>query len=54
MGDKNLQVDKFFHQKICEAQAQGGYISIEYLLKCKKLMGMTKSILTIIEAITVS
>ncbi len=51
MSDANLRVDKFFHAKIDESQCNGGYISVGYLLKCKRIGTLTKSVPTLLVAI---
>jgi hypothetical protein len=54
MSDANLRVDKFFHKKIDVSQCNEGYISVVYLLKCKRIATLTKSVPTILAAIAKS
>lgn len=49
MSDSNLAQDKFFNEKI--RGASEGYISMEYLMKCQKLMKQTTSVQQMVAAI---
>lgn len=52
MSDANLVQDKFFNEKI--SGASEGYISMEYLMKCRKLMEQTHSVCQMVTAILAS